>query len=690
MYTARPLLAFVLALTVTAPALAQCPDGTPPPCRAAAATAGPRGPIDENLIAIFPFRITGTSQDAASLREGAMDLLGLALDEQAGLRVVPSRTLLARARSFTDATSVADAAALARSLGAGTMILGNAVVVGTQVRARAEMHDLVRGRPIASAEARGASSDPAPIIDSLAAALARVRLTSGAGTTRRALHEFATTSPTALGAYLAGERLARHGRWQEAADSLQRAIAADSTFGLAYYRLRIASTFGAQVGSRTAAELISTALRFADRLPRRQRDVLDAVAAMYAGTGPEAFRLADVLGERYPDDVEAAYEEGEAYYHLGLQLGETASRALAPYDRAIRLDSSFIDPYNHAAELRIMLGDTTGAMMLGRRALELAPMSGVHLALGLALRAVHGDQPSALAQDYWAHHAGVVDGTNVVHRAGQEAWRMLTNDPGRAVRVADAFYVVAGQPDRPRSERLAPRLNRIITLTALGRFDAAREALAEAQQLDPGRTSLAADAAMLALLSGGRDLAERAADLRRVAPATVTQLGLIGWCAVELRDTILLDSVVRQVGAGTGESALRGAVTQGLRGLDALRRGDTAAARAQFSAAYGILPYSASALFQAQLALELARLERAAGHLDAANAPLSMGAFTNAIIPQRAEMEELRAQIAEQRGDTTAAIRSWRNFVSLWQDADPGLQPRVTAARAAVARLERR
>jgi hypothetical protein len=32
-------------------------------------------------------------------------------------------------------------------------------------------------------------------------------------------------------------------------------------------------------------------------------------------------------------------------------------------------------------------------------------------------------------------------------------------------------------------------------------------------------------------------------------------------------------------------------------------------------------------------------------------------------------------------------MRAYRNFIGLWQNADPELQPQVTAARAAVDRL---
>jgi len=44
-------------------------------------------------------------------------------------------------------------------------------------------------------------------------------------------------------------------------------------------------------------------------------------------------------------------------------------------------------------------------------------------------------------------------------------------------------------------------------------------------------------------------------------------------------------------------------------------------------------------------------------------------------------------EFAEQRGDRTAALRYYERFVDLWRDADPELQPEVTAARRRIAAL---
>jgi tetratricopeptide (TPR) repeat protein len=54
-----------------------------------------------------------------------------------------------------------------------------------------------------------------------------------------------------------------------------------------------------------------------------------------------------------------------------------------------------------------------------------------------------------------------------------------------------------------------------------------------------------------------------------------------------------------------------------------------------------------------------------------------------------APLHEQRARIHEQLGDRQKAIEHYRRLVQLWGDADPALQPRVEAARAAITRLER-
>ena len=135
----------------------------------------------------------------------------------------------------------------------------------------------------------------------------------------------------------------------------------------------------------------------------------------------------------------------------------------------------------------------------------------------------------------------------------------------------------------------------------------------------------------------------------------------------------------------------REALLAGLRGLASLDAGDSARARQFLVAAYEVRhpDYNEVAAPDQRFSLALARLERATGKLDAAARRLH-GARLPAGLLERAEAEELRGQIAEQLSDTASAIRAYRNFIALWKDADPELQPRVQAARAALAKLEAR
>jgi tetratricopeptide (TPR) repeat protein len=643
----RTALCLVALLAGASAARAQCPDGTPPPCRAA--TPSPASlPLDTNAVAVLPFAVEGPGASFAWLSTGMVDVLSGALDGVGGWRTVSPRTVLARIpRAGLDVPRGAQAA---RALGAGQMVIGSAVAVGRTVRLRAELYSTVsRQRLGLPVEARASLDDPAAAMDSLAVGLSRLRLGArGAGRTA----DLVTASPQVLRTWLAAEDLMRGGRFQAAADSLLSAIARDSSFAPAYYRLHIASTFSANIEPWTGLRALRAALRNPERLATRQRDLLRAALAGLEGRRFQALELGTQVGARYADDAEAAYVEGEAYFHFGLDLGEPPARALQAFERGIALDSTLIDNYNHAVELRYRLGNLDGARALLRQGLALQPDHFILHSIALVDRVASGEPPAQILRETRLSRR---DPEPIIARSFIEALRCLADDPARALEVGMLIARQMQGADSPRPARALALRNEAAVLFARGQRRAAGDALEAAEALEGGT---------------GRNLA--------IEFALVARRGA-DWPASFVPSDPEVPVVIE------GLEGVR-------RGLARLAARDTAAARAELLAAYPVRPSTNGTIPGALGALAigssmLARLDLAAGSARTAWQHAQDDLFLSGTVTLRAEAEELRGMIAERLGDREAAVRGYRNFAALWAQADPELQPRVQAAREALARL---
>ena len=113
-------------------AFAQCPDGTPPPCRAAAARVTP----SVNSIAVLPFASRSPDTTDAFIAEGMTDEVGNQLTKLARLQVKARGIVASQWRRAADPLSVA------RALGVAWLLDGNVRRAGGQVVVNVE---LVRG-----------------------------------------------------------------------------------------------------------------------------------------------------------------------------------------------------------------------------------------------------------------------------------------------------------------------------------------------------------------------------------------------------------------------------------------------------------------------------------------------------------------------------------------------------------------
>jgi tetratricopeptide (TPR) repeat protein/TolB-like protein len=682
------LLSAYLAIRPSA-LFAQCPDGSAPPCRVTATTPA-RVAIDSNAVAILPFRVSGPPE-TQYLREGMLDLLSVALDGFAGWRVIQPRAFLRQVNTNAGPMNVPQASRLAREAGAGTFVLGNVVALGPELRVQAELYESARGTSLASVRARGSVALPAPVADSIAGGLARRRLALHGGATRHALEEYTTTSPVALQAYLVAEQLARHARWQEAAESLTVAIGLDSTFALASYALYRAITWGNSgpifqrasdraITPYSIEDVIQAAIRHLDRAPPRQRRLLEFAAATNRA---ESLRLADGLTQDYPDDADAWLERGDAYFHVGLQSGESPTRSLESLQRAIALDPLVPEAYLHVVQLRSMLGDSAGAWQALRQLRAMAPTWEATQGLDLAMRAAwRREDPATLP----------APSPEIATIIGRYMLLILDRTPARAVALADSFAAVASAPDHAPAERATALLRRHVYQLAQGRYADAWEMLRRAAVLDAAGPEVQGATVLHCLVTGthepeARDAARQLKALDAARPLWAS--AVLAWLVAATGAVDSARTAVPRLLAGGEYPTFRAALTDGLTGLVTLRTGDSLMARrelAQANVAWIEIRNIEEFFPNPYLAVVMARLDRRAGDLEVAERHLSETIGPIGVV-FRADAEELRGQIAEQRGDTVSAIRAYQNFIELWKSADPELRPRVAAARAAIEKL---
>jgi len=357
---------------------------------------------------------------------------------------------------------------------------------------------------------------------------------------------------------------------------------------------------------------------------------------------------------------------------------------LESLQRAIALDSLVPEAYLHVVQLRSMLGDSAGAWQALKQLRAMAPTWEATQGLDLAMRAAwHREDPATLP----------ARSAEIATIIGRYLLLILDRTPSRAVALADSFAALAAAPDHPPAERATALLRRDVYRLAQGRYGSAWEMLRQAAVLDPAGPEVQGATVLHQIVTGTHEPEARDAGRQLSSLSSARQLwasAVLAWRLAAAAPTDSARTAVRQLLAGGEYPEFRAALTDGLIGLVTLRTGDSVTARrelAQANVAWIEIRSIEEFFPNPSLAVLLARLDRRAGDLDVAARRLAETVGPIGII-FRAEAEELRGQIAEQRGDTAAAIRGYRNFIELWQDADPELQPRVAAARAALARLE--
>ncbi|MEJ2187333.1 MAG: tetratricopeptide repeat protein, partial [Gemmatimonadota bacterium] len=350
-------------------------------------------------VAVLPFSVHGAA--VADWREGMVDLVSTGLDGAGGLRAIASRTVLARWRELVPDTGEVDeqtALNVARRLHARYALLGTAVAIGPTVRLSVVAYELnPDAARLGQLQVQGPAENVLALVDSLSLQTLALLLQREPRELQRVeLASVTTPSLPALKAYLEGESHFRLGEFEAAADAFGRAVAMDSTFGLAFYRLAECYGWSENIGSERGAEASRRAMRLVDRMPERVERLVRGEGAT-ARNDPAAVEILREAVKKHPDDAEAWHALGDAYLHVrGALYGwEEAEQAFqqaadlaprfAPY-RIHLVDEAFVY-YADSAMVAQRLGTLE----------RLAPRSAVARRYRLAADLAFGDSATRAA-----------------------------------------------------------------------------------------------------------------------------------------------------------------------------------------------------------------------------------------------------------------------------------------------------
>ena len=647
--------------------------------------------IDEDLVAILPFRVAGADSSLHYLREGLMDLLAAKLTGEGGPRAADPQSVMSAWRRG-GGTETADipqeaALALAANLGAGEVLTGGVVGSPAQVTINASIID-ADGAVQARANVSGPGDSLAALVDLLAG-----QLLVGSAALDDAL---ATRSSAALRAYLAGRAAYRRGDYPTAAHHLERALVHDSTLTQAALLLVCSEAWGLPIANFERIKRLAWDGR--DRLSLRERALLAALLGTRYPEPPlqaEILELAEHAVDVARDNPDAWYLFGDEYFHNGAYLGyeDWADRARAAFERSLALDSAFADPLGHLVELAVLREDTADVRRLaglflataGSRRGSYSVVVRWYIANALGDSALAAEVEHALdtvaVYPFYLPVAALSQGRHV------EVERMMARVPQRAT---------------TRAERGEVATLRMMVLLNQGRL---REALAHVEAISPPPSTMVdairVGAALRSPVADSALVATSVRNLARVAAGppprneaeTAQLLGtltLLGEWAIRNGDGAGGNRAAARLRDAGGSIAQQRYATVWATLLDgqvaALRA--AAAARTLADRADSLLRLGAELPPPAPENLALARLYESLGDPVQALAVVRRGAPSGHRYLRLLFLRE-EARLAAKTGDRAAAVASYELAMRMLYNADPEVVAAFETLKREIDELDR-
>ncbi len=339
-------------------------------------------------LAVLPFRNASGDPALDSLGTSLSEVLATDLGETAQIRAIPSvrlREVLRDLRIDPNASlSPADLARIADFASAKTILWGQYVKFGEEIRIDATLQDLAQQK---TTPLKATAANQAGLLAAVGQLAGSVQQALAAGSSD-VLNELkasawrpSTQSFEALRLYNDGLNLSRDGNHQEAAKRFEAAVAEDANFALAYSAL--AETYGTLGYDAKAQQQSRRALDLSQSLQPQERYLIAAAHYGITNDNTKAVESYENLLKVSPNNARIQFDLARLYERTG-----DLAKAQERFGKAVALDSKYVDALTAVGRIAIKRGDPKASLQPLNNALSLAIQLGNDEARANVLQAI--------------------------------------------------------------------------------------------------------------------------------------------------------------------------------------------------------------------------------------------------------------------------------------------------------------